>query len=245
MIAVADPAAAAPEEVTAPRVDAKPRRGLPSFPRPTMPGNPLVSVLVVLVLLVGGWFAWKSLHGSPSAAAPPAKPVISHVASKPAARPVRLPRSAPSDLAGTPWVVDPATRSLAAHIVAGQKHGGHVVVASYYGQTFDDRFFFLASSVRPSDRKHVSTAVAKARLTSLIREVSGGDAFKSTSYVTVRKAGSPPVSCATGKSGTGSDVNEVSICSWQSPKVRVVVAGRGNAAATQLLLARVLTQLSR
>lgn len=249
MIAVADPVAAAAEldALTAAPVPPKAGRKLPSLhlPRVSLPGNPLVAVLVILVLAAGGWFAWKSLHGSSSAAAPPAKPLVTHAATKTTTKPVRLPKSPPSDLAGTPWLVDPATRSLAAHIVAGQKRGGHVVVASYYGQTFDDRFFFLASTVRAADRKPVSTAVAKARLTSLSRQITGGDPLKVTSFVTLKNAGSPPVSCVTGDSGTGSDINQVTVCSWQSPTARVVVAGRGSVAPTQVLLSRVLTQLSR
>ena len=244
MIAIADPVAAA---AAGEPVAAKAGRKLPSLhlPRVSLPGNPLVALLVILLLAGGGWYAWKSMHGSSSTASPPAKPVATHAATKTATKPVHLPKSAPSDLAGIPWMVDPVTRSLAAHIAAGQKRGGHVVVASYYGQTLDDRFFFLASNVRAADRKPVSTAVAKARLASLSREISGGDPFKVTSFVTIKNAGSPPVSCATGNSGAGSDVTQVTVCSWQSPTARVVVAGRGTVAPTQLLLNRVLTQLSR
>jgi len=242
MIAVAEPVLAplAFEPLADTPVQPKAGRKLPSLrlPRVALPGNPLVALLLILVLVVGGWFAWKTLHGSSAPAAAP-QPVATHAASKAAPKPVHLPNVAPTDLAGVPRRVDPVSRSLAAHVIADQRRGGHHVIASFYGQTSPDQFFFLGSNVVAADRKHVAAAVARGRLVHLL-EAATGDSVQNVAFIQVENAGVVQ-DCVSGKVGAATET----LCSWQNASTRLVVVRSGSVAPTQLLLAKVHDALSK
>ncbi|HTY71868.1 MAG TPA: DUF2510 domain-containing protein [Actinomycetes bacterium] len=238
MIAVADPAPSRPPAAAARRPVVR-RRGTPRLPRPST--RSLVAVALCALLAVGGWYAWTTTHSSASSAgsnapssrpAPPSRPF-------PSAR-VRLPRSTPSDLAGVPWAVDPVSRSLAAHVVTEAARGGHRAVASFYGLG-SDRFFFIASALRPGEARSVSGAALKARLVSLL-ESAMGDPAQRTSLVRLSGMGhgSPPIDCVSGRV----DGEVRSVCSWQNAQVRMSVARTGRPPRAAFTLREVLQQLA-
>jgi Protein of unknown function (DUF2510) len=213
-----------------------------SLSLPSMPGNPLVALLLVLVLAGGGWYAWSHFHTS---SAPAAGPVPTHVVvPTPAkAKPltVKLPTSAPSELAGIPWDVHAQSRSKAAHAAATQRAGGHRVIASFYGDSGTERYFFLGSTLVAADRKAVSNTVERTRLTALMNSALGTKATK-VAFVRVAASGASPlpVACVSGRSGSAT----VSLCSWQNTSTRVVVAKVDTIAAVQATMRSVLTDLS-
>jgi hypothetical protein len=244
-----------PKEAKAPKEPKPPKEpkagspfGLASGPRLSMPSvNPLIAVLLVVLLAGAGWYAYTNfLQGSSTPAAVTPRPTAS--ASTPVkttpqpTKPIKvvLPAKVSSELAGLPWWVESTATATSAKVVADQRKGKHRVIASFYGQTPAERFFFVGSTVTPADRKAISVSASKLRLTHLLAVESG---TKPTGAAIVRStaAGLPgTVDCLSARAGADTMV----VCSWQNASVRIAVINHGAVPATQAYLREVITALT-
>lgn len=222
--------------------------GLSSGPRLSMPSvNPLIAVLLVVLLAGAGWYAYTNLlTGSSTPAAVTPRPSASTSTpgktTPPPAKAIKvvLPAKVSSELGGLPWWVESVATTTAAKVVADQSKGKHRVIASFYGQTPAERFFFVGSTVTRADRKAVSVSATRVRLTHLLAVESG---TKPTGAALVRStaAGLPgTVDCLTARAGA----DTMTVCAWQNSTVRITVISHGPTAATQGYLRQVITTLT-
>src|SRR4051812_2673650 len=191
----------------------KRRRPSPSMPSVSLPRKPILIGIAVVVVAVGGWYAWSSPQSSSDAGPVTAHPVGAAAPAVNTAS-IHLPKVLPAKVAGQSRQTSAASVSAAKEIAARQRPVTRVHLAAYYGTSAADRFLLIGSTLSAAQAKPVPAAVERAQLVALLSAQTGGSlkAAKVVSVPAGQGAAGGVLSCVS----AASHGQPASVCSWQN-----------------------------